>query len=115
MIKEETNSTFNRPKERRLSSLTNEELQQLFELRANKIKLDPKGFWDNNKIIYWGEMMPRLMALYEVMLEIQSRYPKEEIIKYNLIGPYFNQLLPLNEKEYIELAYNIFRPKAGLK
>jgi hypothetical protein len=79
MVIRETDPAYFRPKTRRLKHLSNEELQQLFELRSSKIKVDPKGFWDNNQIVYWNEMIPKLDDLYEVLLEIQSRYPKSEI------------------------------------
>jgi hypothetical protein len=82
MVSRETDPAFFRPPERRLSELSNEELQALFEMRSSKVKIDPKGFWDNNKIVYWEMMWPKLMELYEVMLEIQSRYPKSEIKEY---------------------------------
>jgi len=73
--------------------MTNEELQALFELRASKVKMDPRGFWDCNKIVYWNDMIPRLLALYEIMLEIQARYPKDDICKYP--GSYEPKLLPV--------------------
>ena len=109
MTSRETLPAFYRPSNRRLSELTNEELRQLFDLRAKKIyeELDPKGFWENNKIVYWHGMIPTLEALYEVMLEIQSRYPKNEIVKYSEHGPYFNQLLPLNEEQWIDMYIDI--------
>lgn len=90
----ETEAAPYRPKDRKLVDLTNEEIQALFNMRASKVKLDPKGFWDCNKIVYWHEMIPLLMDLYEVMLEIQSRYPKSEICKY--LGAF--DLLPVPAK-----------------
>lgn len=90
----EIESAFYRMNDRRLVNLSNEELQSLFELRAAKIKLDPKGFWDCNKTVYWHSMIPLLMDLYEIMLEIQSRYPKEEITRY----PNAFDLLPVPAK-----------------
>lgn len=105
MTSRETLPAFYRPKDRRLSELSNEELRQLFDLRATKVfdKLDPRGFWENNKIVYWNTMIPIIAALYETMLEIQSRYPKEEI-DGSMGGPYFDQLLPLNEEPWISIA-----------
>ena len=73
---------FYRMKDRRLSNLSNEELQALFEIRAAKIKLDPKGLWDDNKMVSCWGLPAALMDLYEIMLEMQARYPKEEICKY---------------------------------
>lgn len=59
-------------------NLTNEEIQILFELRASKIKLDPKGLWDDiRKVACWSMISP-MKALYEMMLEIQARYPQRE-------------------------------------
>lgn len=78
-IQRETEPAYFRPAVRRLKDLTNEELQQLYELRASKIKLDPEGFWGNLRIVYWRQTIPRIDDLYEVLLEIQSRYPKSEI------------------------------------
>lgn len=101
---------FYRPTERRLLSLNNEELQQLFELRASKVKLDPKGFWDDNRIVYWDDMIPRLQALYEVMLEIQARYPWYEITGGKELfeklswGSRFRRMLPLLEAHWIRTA-----------
>lgn len=86
----ETKPAFFRPENRRLIELTNEELQSLFELRASKIKLDPKGFWNNERIVYWADMIPKLADLYLVMLEIQSRYPEKEMY------PEKPNLLPVN-------------------
>ena len=81
MILEENTPNFHRPITRRLKSLTNEELNQLFKLRASKIgnQLGSHGFWDNNKIVYWEQYRPLLIELYEVMLEIQSRFPKDKV------------------------------------
>lgn len=104
MISRETETAFYRPEIRRLVDLTNEELQMLFELRVSKIKIDPKGFWDDNKTIYWNQMFEPLMKLYEVLLEIQARYPKKEICEYGHEGPYFDKLIPLNEKQYIDIV-----------
>lgn len=75
----EMNKTFYRPEARPLAGLTNEELQLIFDLRAAKVKLDPKGFWDDNRLVSWFDMPKLLESLYEVMLEIQSRYPQREI------------------------------------
>src|SRR4051794_14757158 len=82
MINRETDPAFFRPVERLLVDLTNEELQALFDLRASRVQLDPKGFWDNDKIVYWNAMIPKLRGLYLIMLEIQARYPKAEIYDY---------------------------------
>jgi hypothetical protein len=104
-VNRETKPAFYRPALRPLESLTNEELQAVYELRASKVKLDPKGFWDDNKIVYWNAMIPLLLALHEVLLEIQARYPHSEIVgRYTDGGAYFDRLLPLNEPPWVEVA-----------
>ncbi len=82
MVPRETTHAPFRLKDRFYVNLTNEELQLLFNHRASKVQLDPKGFWECDKIVYWSVMIPILMDLYEIMLEIQARYPRDEIMKY---------------------------------
>lgn len=96
-MQRETDLVFYLSEYRILSELSNEELQLLFNSRAAKIKLD-ETFWDSDKTLYWNDLIPKLKALYEIMLEIQARYPKKEIEE----GDYFFTLLPLNEKQWVE-------------
>jgi hypothetical protein len=112
----ETDPAFYRPESRPLQELTNEELQALFNLRASKIQLDPKGIWEDNRIVScWSSMIKSLEALYDIMLEIQARYPKSEVSKDNGRGAYFQNLLPLNEEQYLRVAVLPNRTVYGLK
>jgi hypothetical protein len=96
---------YYRPTERRLSSLTNEELRAVYDVRAAKLReaLEPKGLWDDVRIVYWGSMIPRMQELYEVLLEIQSRYPKNEICR-ELDTGFYKELLPVPEPEWMKRA-----------
>ena len=69
-----------RPKTRRLSDLTNTELSLLFKHRSEKISSELEGhsFWESPHIVYWSRFDTLQESLFEVMMEIQSRYPKEE-------------------------------------
>lgn len=82
-IARELHETEHRPKTRRYINLTNEELAVLFKVRAAKIAelLEPHTFWSNNRIVYWSQFAPLQEDLYEVMLEIQSRYPSKEYFR----------------------------------
>lgn len=112
--KEELPAWF-RPAVRRYKDMTNEELQGLFELRASKVKLDPKGFWDDNRIVYWSTMIPVLASLYEIMLEIQSRYPASEML-YEGEARFWEPLLPVPEAGWLRLALaNLKDPVCGLQ
>lgn len=119
-MKRETISAFYRPANRRLMSLTNEELRSLFEMRAKKVEqhIDPNGFWDCNQIIYWNDMFEPLAALFEVMLEIQSRYPYEEVMGRDPTngrgGPFFTRMLPLANMLWIEVASNEWKIRQSL-
>lgn len=76
----EYNDAPHRPKKRRLRTLTNDELCQLFEMRAKAVadKLRGHIFWESNRIVYWSAFSNLQARLYEVMMEIQSRYPEKE-------------------------------------
>lgn len=104
-IDRETEPAYYRPAQRRLASLSNEELLVLFQMRAAKAaaKIKPEGFWDNPQILYWGsDVRQAFLDLHEVMLEAQSRYPRSGILEYGN-GP-FKDLLPLNELEWVTVA-----------
>lgn len=94
MTSRETKDWFHRPKNRRLINLSNEELAELFKIRAKKIStgLKTHTMWDNNQIIYWSLYMKLQADLYEVMLEIQARYPANEVA-------HWQQLLPVWEEK----------------
>lgn len=113
MAWKEEDPAYFRPQHRPLKNLSNEELRALFDLRAQKVRdnLDPKGFWENNRIVYWSAMIPLLLSLYEIMVEIQARYPKREI--YGSEGrEYLNaELLPLLEPQYLALAVKSSKTK----
>jgi len=70
-----------RPVTRRLAGLTNSELVLLFRKRAAIVAEDLDGhvLWGSNFHIYWDRMMALQDQLYEIMMEIQSRYPAREI------------------------------------
>jgi hypothetical protein len=108
--RKENEPAYFRPAKRPFSSLTNEELQVLFEFRCSKVKLDPKGFWDDVRSVYWGEMIDKLHDLYELMLEIQSRYPKVEVIGKS--GSNFDKMLPLDEAEWVLLNAKKYEKKS---
>jgi hypothetical protein len=75
---------FFQPEERRLAALTNEELARIFEMRAKAVFffLEKHVWWDSNRQVYWDKSIPLLNSLYETMLEIQSRYPGQEVREY---------------------------------
>jgi len=85
----ETRPSFHRPMARRLVDLTNDELALLFEYRAKAVASELKGhvFWDSRFIVYWDKFIRLQDELYEVMLEIQSRYPKAEVKEYMRLLP----------------------------
>jgi hypothetical protein len=80
---------FHRPSKRRLINLTNTELSLLFKLRADEIAKDLDGhvFWEDARIVYWDRFIDLQDALFEVMLEIQSRYPASEVKEWNRLLP----------------------------
>jgi hypothetical protein len=77
----ELDKSFHRPETRRLVDLTNSELTLLFQRRAKELAeaLDGHIFWDNECIVYWNTFIKLQDYLYEVMMEIQSRYPAKEV------------------------------------
>ena len=85
----EIGPAYYRPKERRLIDLTNTELSLLFAKRAEDIRSKLKGhiWWDSSFITYWNKFLDLQDVLYEIMLEIQSRYPEHEIKSYHRILP----------------------------
>jgi len=78
-----------RPETRRLSDLTNSELTLLFNRRADAITkaLDGHAMWNSSFIVYWPRFLELQDKLYEVMMEIQSRYPEKEVREYMRILP----------------------------
>ncbi len=98
----EIEACYYRPELRRLINLSNEELRAIYDIRAAKVHyhLKPEGFWDNNQIIYWNSMMPAMTDLYEVLMEIQARYPISEVGKHG----FDDRLLPVMEKHWV-MAY----------
>jgi len=93
-VPRETKPAFFRLVTRRLVNLTNTELAMLFKLRAAEVEEALTGhvWWDCNKTVYWSRFMTLQDRLYEVMMEIQSRYPAREVREYN-------ELLPVKESE----------------
>lgn len=85
----ETNPNFHRPETRRLINLTNDELAQLFRLRAKVVadNLDGHSFWDDDRIVYWPKFTLLQDRLFEVMMEIQSRYPQKEVRDHHRLLP----------------------------
>jgi hypothetical protein len=85
----ETKPSFHRPVTRRLINLTNDELSLLFKLRADEVADSLKGheFWDDNRIVYWNKFILLQDRLFEVMMEIQSRYPAKEVRDYQRLLP----------------------------
>lgn len=81
MAKRELGPADHRPTVRRLSDLTNSELVLLFRKRAEAVaeELDGHSFWDSRFIVYWNTFIELQDKLYEVMMEIQSRYPEKEV------------------------------------
>lgn len=111
-ISRETAAAYYRTSERRLMHLTNEELKMLFEMRVDKVIGGiPLTYWENDLIISPDYAIKNLGALYEVMLEIQARYPKEQVIGNHGSGngPYFDKLLPVPEYDMIDRLMKLFR------
>ena len=113
-VSRETKEAYYRPVNRRLISLSNEELRALLDIRAKKVHdtLDPKGFWECNQIVYWSAMFAPLLDLYEVMMEIQARYPFDEIGKYveeGKGGAYFTRMIPIPNAAWATVALNEFK------
>lgn len=99
MKKRELSPANHRPNTRRLSDLTNDELVLLFRKRAKEVadELDGHSFWDSEFIVYWGQFIKLQDYLYEVMMEIQSRYPADEVKNLSRMLPVME---PRNLQEY---------------
>ena len=78
-----------RPETRRLADLTNSELVLLFKKRADAVakELDGHSLWNSPFLVYWSKFMDLQDSLYEVMMEIQSRYPAREISDWSRTLP----------------------------
>ncbi len=92
MSRQELDPAFFRPETRRLADLTNSELGLLFRKRSDTIAAALDGHTPTQGTDYtsWTQFISRQDALYEIMLEIQSRYPAEKV-KENM------RLLPVVE------------------
>lgn len=91
---------------RRLVGLTNSELAMLFQKRANAVAEDLDGhvWWESPFLVYWNQFIELQDKLYEVMMEIQSRYPATEVKE-------FYRTLPVVEpKECSRMTSIISRP-----
>jgi hypothetical protein len=97
----ELDKSFHRPETRRLVDLTNSELTLLFQRRAKELAeaLDGHVFWDNECIVYWSTFIELQDYLYEVMMEIQSRYPAKEVNEHM-------RLLPVMEPRNLRRAFS---------
>lgn len=107
----ETHPHLHRPPVRRLSELDNTELQALFVLRSSRIAAELNGhqFWDNPRIVYWNKFLILQADLYEVMLEIQRRYPKDEIKGYELLLPLPNTQM-WRERDGVDFEHEYAEP-----
>lgn len=85
----ELGKAFHRPEIRRLADLTNNELVLLFRARAKELadELEGHTFWDSRFIVYWIRFIELQDYLYEVMMEIQSRYPEREVKEHMRLLP----------------------------
>lgn len=79
-ISRETEPAEFRPETRWLIELDNTELALLFKHRAEAVHdaLNGHTFWSDDQTVYWSRFTPLQDDLFEIMLEIQSRYPKKE-------------------------------------
>lgn len=92
MPKKLLNPAPHRPETRRLAGLSNNELALLFKMRADAVakELDGHSLWNNPFLVYWTKFINLQDSLYEVMMEIQSRYsldPANEIVAWSRILP----------------------------
>jgi hypothetical protein len=69
--------------------LTNDELALLFRKRAADVadNLDGHSMWESKYTVYWTQFTALQDKLYEVMMEIQSRYPRSDVREYHRTLP----------------------------